>query len=570
MEMIKVLTSLLCRLRIETLHSICQELTMKDKKTKFIFVTGGVCSSLGKGVSVASLGLLLEGHGYRLSIIKMDPYINIDPGTMSPYQHGEVYVTEDGAETDLDLGYYERFTNASLSQKNSVSTGQIYNTVIQRERRGDYLGRTVQVIPHITNEIKKRIYDVANQNDLDFVMVEIGGTVGDIESVPFIESIRQIRHELGKGRVMNIHLTLVPVIHVAGERKTKPTQHSVKEMMELGIIPDVLLCRTDTPLSDEMKSKIGLFCNISERNVISAEDIHGSIYEIPYMLHRNEYDKVVLDHFDLPHTELKIPEWDRFIRSVRNPKHRVSIAVVGKYISLNDAYRSIYEALFHGAISQEAELEIIKIDSEELEKKSSLKSVFREADGILVPGGFGNRGIEGKISAIAYARKEGIPFLGICLGMQCAVIEFARNVCGLKEANSTEFDQQTTHPVISLLEEQEIVVDKGGTMRLGGYECEFVPGSRIGSIYRTPSVMERHRHRFEFTNKFRQILEEKGMKVGGIHPNQNELVETVEITDHPWFFATQYHPEFKSKPTSPHPLFRGLIKASLDKKGKKS
>jgi CTP synthase len=318
-----------------------------------------------------------------------------------------------------------------------------------------------------------------------------------------------------------------------------------------------------------MKSKIGLFCNISERNVISAEDIHGSIYEIPYMLHRNEYDRVVLDHFNLPDTELKIPEWDRFIRSVRNPKHRVSIAVVGKYISLNDAYRSIYEALFHGATSQEAELEIIKIDSEEVEKKSSLKSLFKEADGILVPGGFGNRGIEGKISAISHARKEGIPFLGICLGMQCAVIEFARNVCGLKDANSTEFDQQTGHPVISLLEEQEIVVDKGGTMRLGAYECEFVPGSRIGSIYRVPAAMERHRHRFEFTNKYRDVLEGKGMKVGGIHPHQNELVETVEITDHPWFFATQYHPEFKSKPTSPHPMFRDFVRAALERKGKK-
>jgi len=538
---------------------------MNDQKTKFVFVTGGVCSSLGKGVSVASLGLLLEGHGYTVSIIKMDPYINIDPGTMSPYQHGEVYVTEDGAETDLDLGYYERFTNAKLTRKNSVSTGQIYNAVIQRERRGDYLGRTVQVIPHITNEIKKRIYDVAHEDNLDFVMVEIGGTVGDIESVPFLEAIRQIRHELGRERVLNIHLTLVPTISVAGEQKTKPTQHSVKELMELGILPDVLLTRTSLPLSMEMKSKIALFCNVSEGNVVSAEDITGSIYEIPFMFHKNKFDEIALRHFNLEQSPLKIPQWDKFLKVLRNPKKKVKIAVVGKYISLQDAYRSIYEALFHGAIANEAELEIIKVDSENSEQdKKTMKQQLKDADGILVPGGFGNRGIEGKIMAVKYARENNIPFFGICLGLHCAVIEFGRNVCGFKDANSTEFNPTTTHPVISLLEEQEIVVDKGGTMRLGAYTCTFEPNSQIAKIYGTPTVDERHRHRFEFTIKYKEDYESNGMKFGGIH-TQNNLIETVEIPGHPWFIATQYHPEFKSRPVKPHPLFKDFVRASIEK-----
>jgi CTP synthase len=537
---------------------------MKDKKTRFIFVTGGVCSSLGKGISTASLGLLLEGHGYTVSIIKMDPYINIDPGTMSPYQHGEVYVTEDGAETDLDLGYYERFTNARLSRKNSISTGQIYHNVIQRERRGDYLGRTVQVIPHITNEIKKRIYDVANDGDeLDFVMVEIGGTVGDIESIPFLEAIRQIRQELGRKRVLNVHLTLVPTIAVAGEQKTKPTQHSVKELMELGILPDILLCRTSRPLADELKSKISLFCNVSEQNVISAVDIKSSIYEIPYMLHENQYDTVVLEHFGLELNALKIPEWDSFCKNLNNLKHKVRIAVVGKYISLQDAYRSIYEALLHGAASNYAELEIVKIDSEDIEKKlKGIKNIFQKVDGILIPGGFGTRGIEGKIAAVEYARKQGIPLFGICLGLHCAVIEYARNVCGLKDANSSEFDPHSENPVISLLEEQEIVDKMGGTMRLGAYLCEFAEGSRIKKIYGEDSVMERHRHRFEFTLKYKDLFESKGLTFSGIHP-ENRLVETIELKDHPWFICTQYHPEFKSKPTRPHPLFRDFIRASI-------
>ncbi|HNR87351.1 MAG TPA: CTP synthase [Spirochaetota bacterium] len=543
---------------------------MNTKHTRFIFVTGGVCSSLGKGISTASLGLLLEGHGYRVSLIKMDPYINIDPGTMSPFQHGEVYVTEDGAETDLDLGYYERMTNARLTRKNSVSTGQIYHAVIERERRGDYLGKTVQVIPHITNEIKKRIYDVATDDDLDFVLVEIGGTVGDIESIPFLEAIRQIRHDLGVARVLNVHLTLIPTITVAGEQKTKPTQHSVKELMELGIIPDILLCRTNRPLSADMKSKISLFCNVSERHVISAVDIASSIYEIPRMLHENGYDAIVLEHFGLAPTELSIPAWDSFMDSLHDPQVTVRIAVVGKYISLQDSYRSIYEALGHGAVANRATLEIVRIDSEDIEKKHKLnvKGLFQKVDGILIPGGFGNRGIEGKIATVAYARKNGIPLFGICLGMQCTVIEFARNACGLEGANSSEFDPATEHPVISLLEEQEMIETKGGTMRLGAYQCDLREGTKARALYGRESVMERHRHRFEFTMRYRELFEENGMQCSGINPKSN-LVEVVEVRDHPWLVCTQYHPEFKSKPTAPHPLFVGFIKAAIDsQKGK--
>ena len=532
--------------------------------TKFIFVTGGVCSSLGKGISIASLGLLLEGHGYKISIIKMDPYLNIDPGTMSPFQHGEVYVTEDGAETDLDLGNYERFTTAEYTRKNSVTTGQIYNTVIQRERRGDYLGRTVQVIPHITDEIKSRIYSVAASYDLDFVMVEIGGTVGDIESIPFLEAIRQIRQELGANRVLNVHLTLVPTLSVAGEQKTKPTQHSVKELMELGIIPDILLCRTGQALSQDMKTKIALFCNVSERNVISAMDVKGSIYEIPFMFHENEYDSIVLEHFKMDKRPFKVPAWEKFLKSLQNPVTDVRIAVVGKYISLQDSYKSIYEAILHGAVANQARLEIVRVDSEDIEKKpDSLDEILRGVNGILVPGGFGDRGIEGKILTISHARKNGIPFFGICLGLQCAVVEFARNVCGLAGANSKEFDQDTPHPVISLLEDQEIVLEKGGTMRLGAYQCKLGANTKVRAIYGTDSVMERHRHRYEFTNRYRELFEKNGMVFGGIYPPAN-LVETIEIPTHPWFVGTQFHPEFKSRPVKPHPLFREFIRASIE------
>lgn len=542
---------------------------MKDKKTKFIFVTGGVCSSLGKGISIASLGLLLEGHGYKISIIKMDPYLNIDPGTMSPYQHGEVYVTEDGAETDLDLGYYERFTNSNLTRKNSVSTGQIYYTVIMRERQGDYLGKTVQVIPHITNEIKKRIYDVPNSEDLDFVLVEIGGTVGDIESIPFLEAIRQIRLELGAKRVLNVHLTLVPTISVAGEMKTKPTQHSVKELMEIGIHPDILLCRSSRMMTDDMKSKIGLFCNVLEENVISAVDAE-SIYDIPNMFHQQGYDKIVLDHFSLPYKEPDITKWLNFADQLKKPTRKVRIAVVGKYISLQDAYKSIYEALLHGSVANKAELEIIKIDPvDDIEKKNSqnLKELFENIDGILIPGGFGTRGIEGKVAAIEYARIKKIPLFGICLGLQCAVIEFARNVCGLEDANSSEFDPECAHPVISLLEDQEIVEQKGGTMRLGAYQCKLQKGTKLQKIYNADMITERHRHRFEFTLKYKELFEQKGLVFGGICP-QNNLIESIELPDHPWYLCTQYHPEFKSQPIKPHPLFKDFIRAALDN-GKK-
>ena len=537
---------------------------MESSLTRFIFVTGGVCSSLGKGISTASLGLLLEGHGHRVSLIKMDPYINVDPGTMSPYQHGEVYVTEDGAETDLDLGYYERLTNANLTHKNSVTTGQIYNAVIRRERRGDYLGKTVQVIPHITNEIKKRIFDVSGDDELDFVLVEIGGTVGDIESIPFLETIRQIRQELGRTRVLNVHLTLIPTISVAGEQKTKPTQHSVKELMELGIIPDVLLCRTNKPLSSELKSKIALFCNVSEENVISAVDIESSIYEIPGMLHENGYDEIVLKHFKLSHSELNIPEWNRFIQRLHNPVNTVRIAVVGKYITLQDAYRSIYEALVHGSVANEVALEIVRVDSEDIEKNCDADQAPLDGDvhGILIPGGFGDRGIEGKIRAISFARMEGIPLLGICLGLQCAVIEFARNVCKLKNANSTEFDPATENPVISLLEEQKVIEAKGGTMRLGAYRCDLSEGTKAREAYHQESAMERHRHRLEFTLRYKDLFEKNGMVFSGINPKSN-LVEIIELADHPWFICTQFHPEFKSKPVKPHPLFREFIRASL-------
>ncbi len=539
---------------------------MNNKKTKFIFVTGGVCSSLGKGISTASLGLLLEGHGFKISLIKIDPYINIDPGTMSPFQHGEVYVTEDGAETDLDLGYYERFTNAKLSKKNSISTGQIYHSVIERERRGDYLGRTVQVIPHITNEIKNRVYDVAADDDLDFLLVEIGGTVGDMESIPFLEAIRQIRQELGYKRVLNSHLTLIPTITVAGEQKTKPTQHSVKELMQLGIIPDILLCRTSDPVSDDMRSKIALFCNVSEKNVISAIDIKSSIYEIPDMLHSNGYDAVVLQHFGMEASKPEFSEWNKFIDSLKNPGKKVKIAVVGKYIALQDAYRSIYEALLHGAVANNAELDIMRIDSEDIEKKhkDKIPALFEGVNGILVPGGFGDRGIEGKIAAISYARTSKVPLFGICLGMHCATSEFARNVCGLNNANSTEIDPTTKNPVISLLEEQEHIENMGGTMRLGAQQCVFQEGTNIKKIYNSDSAMERHRHRFEFNMKYKEIFEQKGMICSGINP-KNNLVETIELKDHPWFICSQYHPEFKSKPTVPHPLFKDFIRASVER-----
>lgn len=530
-------------------------------KTKFIFVTGGVCSSLGKGVSAAALGCLLESRGYTVSLQKMDPYINIDPGTMSPYQHGEVYVTEDGAETDLDLGYYERFTKSKFTRKNSVSTGQIYNTVIQRERKGDYLGRTVQVVPHITNEIRNRIYTLARENATDFVIVEIGGTVGDIESIPFLEAIRQMRYEHGPSQVLFIHVTLVPTITVAGEAKTKPTQHSVKELLALGIQPDILICRVNQPMPKEMKGKISSFCNVKEENVISASDISTSIYEIPKMYKEEKLDQVVLKTLGLELGKSNFTEWEKIIKSLQSAKHTVQIAVVGKYISLHDAYRSVYESLSHGGIANEANVEFIKVDPEKLDK-TNVKDVLKSAHGVLVPGGFGDRGIEGKIAAIQYARTKGIPFFGICLGMQCAVIEYARNVLGLKDANSTEFRPDSPDPVISLIEEQMDIDQMGGTMRLGSYPCKIKKNTLAFNEYKQELIYERHRHRFEFTNKYKQRFEEKGMILSGISPDEN-LIEIVEIPEHPWFIGVQFHPEFTGKPTKPHPLFAGFIRAAV-------
>ncbi|MEI1278120.1 CTP synthase [Leptospira venezuelensis] len=530
-------------------------------KTKFIFVTGGVCSSLGKGVSAAALGCLLESRGYSVSLQKMDPYINIDPGTMSPYQHGEVYVTEDGAETDLDLGYYERFTKSKFTRKNSVSTGQIYNTVIQRERKGDYLGRTVQVVPHITNEIRNRIYTLARENATDFVIVEIGGTVGDIESIPFLEAIRQMRYEHSPSQVLFIHVTLVPTITVAGEAKTKPTQHSVKELLALGIQPDILICRVNQPMPKEMKGKISAFCNVKEENVISASDISTSIYEIPKMYKEEKLDQVVLKTLGLELGKSNFTEWEKIIKSLQSAKHTVQIAVVGKYISLHDAYRSVYESLSHGGIANEANVEFIKVDPEKLDK-TNVKDVLKSVHGVLVPGGFGDRGIEGKIAAIQYARTKGIPFFGICLGMQCAVIEYARNVLGMKDANSTEFRPDSPDPVISLIEEQMDIDQMGGTMRLGSYPCKIKKNTLAFNEYKQELIYERHRHRFEFTNKYKQRFEEKGMILSGISPDEN-LIEIVEIPDHPWFIGVQFHPEFTGKPTKPHPLFAGFIRAAV-------
>ncbi len=532
-------------------------------KTRFIFVTGGVSSSLGKGVTVAALGNLLENRGYKVAMLKMDPYINIDPGTISPFQHGEVYVTEDGAETDLDLGYYERFTrNAKIKKSNSVTTGQIYYEVILRERRGDYLGRTVQVIPHITNEIKRRILEITKDEEVDFVIGEIGGTVGDIESVPFLEAIRQMRRERGREEVCFIHLTFVPTITAAGEAKTKPTQHSVKELMTYGIQPDILVTRATKPLTEEMKEKLSLFCNVKIENIISAIDIEKSIYEIPDMYRKEKLDLAVLEHFKMPVNELNFDEWEKILNVIRNPEHKVKIAVVGKYISLQDAYRSVYEALFHGGIANKSEVEIIKIDSEEIEKNNDFETL-NQVDGILVPGGFGSRGVEGKIKAIQFARENKFPYLGICLGMQLAVIEFARNVIGLKKANSTEFDPKTEYPVISLLEEQIELEQKGGTMRLGAYPCIIDKDSIAFREYQAEKIMERHRHRFEFTLKYKDLFEKYNFKFSGTSPNK-QLIEIIELPDHPWFIGVQFHPEFKSRPIQPHPLFRGFIKASLD------
>ncbi|MFA5096309.1 MAG: CTP synthase [Candidatus Omnitrophota bacterium] len=528
---------------------------------KFIFVTGGVISSLGKGIASASIGKILEARGLKVTLMKLDPYINVDPGTMNPYQHGEVYVTDDGAETDLDLGHYERFTRAKLTRFNNATTGQVYNAVISRERRGDYLGKTIQVIPHITTEIKERIRKVAEVSAADIVLIEIGGTVGDIESLPFLEAARQFELDMGPVNVLYVHLTLVPYIKVADEIKTKPTQHSVGTLREIGIQPDILIARTEKRLSDEVKEKISLFCNVRKEAVIESRDVE-SIYQIPLEFKDQILDEIILNHFNLISRSSDLKNWERnVVERVLNPKHKVRVAVVGKYIGLQDAYKSIYEALIHGGIANNARVEIIKVDSEDIEKAGS-RQALSGLDGILIPGGFGSRGIRGKLEAVRFAREKKIPFLGLCLGMQCAVIEFSRNACGFKDANSTEFNPKTRHPVISLLEEQKKVKGLGGTMRLGSYPCKVRKGTLAHKIYGQGSIAERHRHRYEFNNRYRDILKKKGMVFSGICL-KNNLVEIVELRAHPFFIAVQFHPEFKSKPDAAHPLFREFIAATL-------
>ena len=529
---------------------------------KYIFVTGGVVSSLGKGIASASIGKMLESRGLRVSIIKCDPYINVDPGTMNPFQHGEVYVTDDGAETDLDLGHYERFTNAKLGKDNNITTGKIYYSVISKERKGDYLGKTVQIIPHITDEIKNSIKKVSFAKKHDVVIVEVGGTVGDIESLPFLEAIRQLKLELGRDHAINIHVTLVPFIKSAGEIKTKPTQHSVGTLREIGISPDIILCRTEKRLTKEAREKIALFCSVDKEAVIPALDVK-SIYEVPVSLQREGLDRLIVRLLHLRCEDGNLSGWkNQVLQALKNPSKQVQIAVVGKYITLQDAYKSIYEALIHGAIANNAKLIIKRVDSEDIEKNGPGK-YLKDVKGVLVPGGFGNRGIEGKIRAIQFARENKIPFLGICLGMQTAVIEFARGVCNIKGANSTEFSKKTKDPVISLLEEQKGIKDMGATMRLGACDCKLKKGSKAYAAYKKDKISERHRHRYEFNNKYKQILEKAGMVFSGMYP-KNNLVEIVELKDHPWFVACQFHPEFKSKPDRAHPLFEDFIKASLN------
>ena len=533
--------------------------------TKYIFVTGGVVSSLGKGITAASLGRLLKSRGYRVTIQKFDPYINIDPGTMSPYQHGEVFVADDGAETDLDLGHYERFIDINLSKNSNTTTGKIYQSVINKERRGDYLGGTVQVIPHITNEIKERVFRVGQQDNADFVITEIGGTVGDIESLPFLEAIRQVKKDVGKNDVLYIHVTLVPYISAAGELKTKPTQHSVKELRSIGISPDIIVCRSEKPISKEMREKMAMFCDVDPDAVIQNLTAR-SIYEVPMLMEEQGLDTIVLRKLEMEDKPKDMQGWHDMVgRILKKYDKKVTIAVVGKYVALQDAYISITESLRHAAVANEAELDIHWVNAEEIEADDTdMAKVMAGVDGILVPGGFGNRGIEGKIKAIQYAREHKIPFFGICLGMQCAVIEFARHVCGMADANSSEFNPNSTHPVIDLMPEQLDVEDLGGTMRLGLYPCKVYPDTLTSKAYNAELIYERHRHRYEFNNAFREEIVGKGLVLGGTLPN-GRLVEIVELpeSEHPWFLGAQFHPEFKSRPTNPHPLFREFVGAAV-------
>ena len=527
--------------------------------SKFVFVTGGVVSSIGKGIVAASLGRLLKSRDYSVSILKLDPYINVDPGTLSPFQHGEVFVTQDGAETDLDLGHYERFTDTSMSRLNSVTTGSIYQAVINKERRGEYQGSTVQVIPHITNEIKERIHRVAKNTNPDVVITEIGGTVGDIESLPFLEAIRQFRKDVGRQNVVYMHVTLIPWIPAAGEMKTKPTQHSVKELRSIGIQPDILVCRCDRPLSFGMKQKLSEFCNVPEECVITAQDAK-SIYEVPLMMEQEGLAEQSINLLQLEQRQPDLAQWQTLVKRLYSPNHKIDIALVGKYVRLNDAYLSVVEALRHAAISIGCDLNLHWINSEDLES-GNLENYLKDINGILVPGGFGIRGVDGKIAAIEYAKHHKIPFLGLCLGMQCAVIEWARHTAQLEDANSAEFDPDTTNPVINLLPEQQDVVDLGGTMRLGLYPCRVNPDTLAFKLYQKEVIYERHRHRYEFNNAYRNLFLESGYAVSGTSPD-GRLVEMIELPNHPFFIACQFHPEFQSRPSAPHPLFQGFIQAA--------
>lgn len=527
---------------------------------KYIFVTGGVISSLGKGLTAASLGTLLENRGLKVTLQKFDPYLNVDPGTMNPYQHGEVYVLDDGAETDLDLGHYERFTNARLSSLNNLTSGQVYQTVLDKERRGDYLGKTVQVIPHVTEQIQNRIYQVAQHSKADVVITEIGGTTGDIEGLPFLEAIREFAIDVGSHNAIFIHVTWVPYVKSAGELKTKPTQQSVAKLREIGIIPHILVCRCDRPLSKEIRQKISMFCNVPLEAVIEEQDVEHTIYEVPMMLQRERLDEIVCNLLRIDAPPANMGHWQDILRKLIAPQHRTRIAVVGKYMELQDAYKSVFEAITHGGIANDCGVDIVKIDAEDLESEG-WESKLNNVGGILVPGGFGQRGVEGKIRAVKFARQNKIPFLGLCLGMQVAVIEFARNVLGLKDADSTEFNPDTAHPVIALLDEQKKITRMGGTMRLGAQPCEIKPNTLAAKLYGCFIVNERHRHRYEFNNEYRRMFEEAGMVFSGTSPG-GELVEIIELPEHPFFIASQFHPEFLSKPHKPHPLFKGFISAA--------
>ena len=540
---------------------------MVERKTKFIFVTGGVVSSLGKGLASAAIGALLEARGLKITIQKLDPYINVDPGTMSPFQHGEVFVTDDGAETDLDLGHYERFTKAHLTRRNNFTTGQIYDTIIKKERKGEFLGGTVQVVPHVTDEIKSKVTGLADADNVDVIIVEIGGTVGDIESLPFMEAIRQLRFDLGRDNCVYIHLTLVPFIASAGELKTKPTQHSVNKLREIGIQPDILICRSDRPIEEKLKAKIALFCNVDMDAVVSGEDV-DCIYKVPLVFHREGLDGKIVKLLNIWTGAPKLDAWERVVKKVMKPRGEVTIGIVGKYVDLQDSYKSLHEALTHGGIANTCRVNLTYIDSEEIEKKGAA-ALLSGVDGLLVPGGFGTRGIEGKIAAIKYAREGGLPFFGICLGMQMAVVEIARDLAGLTGANSAEFDPEAAHPVIDLMEGQRGVEAKGGTMRLGAYPCTLRKGSVAHRTYGTLEISERHRHRYEVNNDYRDRLEAAGVVFGGLSPD-GKLVEMIEYRDHPWFVACQFHPEFKSSPMTPHPLFKGFIKAVFQESRQKS